>query len=429
MKTKKFTKNELSWILYDVGNSAYVLILVTTLLPLYFKEVAAKGAGIATFSFWGYANAAASLILALSAPFLGALSDFKGMKSRLFNIFFGCGIAVTLLFTLPRPGNWLPVFLLIILGRVSWSGSLLFYDAFITDVTDTDKMDRLSAHGYAWGYIGAVIPFIMALVAVYLTSPGPSIAVTEAGGKISFLIVAIWWAVFTIPMLKNVRQKNYIQPEKNSLLEISKQSFKNLISTLRNISRYRNIVLFLGAYFFYIDGVSTIISMAVAFGNQIGLSTLSMIGAVLLIQILAFPFAILFGKMADRWSTKRMISIGIVVYIFITFTAFFLGKITSVKTQTIVFWIMAFLVSTSMGGIQSLSRSLFAKIIPPEISGEFFGFYNIFGKFAAILGPFIMGIVSQLTGKPSLGVLGLLPFFVIGIILLSQVRENEGIRI
>ncbi len=424
MSRFRFSKEEISWILYDVGNSAFVLIMVTAIMPLYFKEVAAADtSGSTSFALWGYANSGASLILAISAPILGTIADYRGMKKRIFTLFVAGGVICTLLLGLPAPGMYCAILVLYVAARTLWSGSLIFYDSFITDITSNDRIDTVSAYGYGWGYIGSVVPFLAALAAVLVLSPPGTVTITELSGKVSFIIVALWWIIFTLPMLMTVTQRNYV--DRAHALHLIRNSFVRLFQTMKHIRSYKNIVLFLAAYFFYIDGVHTIISMAIAYGQDIGLGTVSMIGAVLMIQVLAFPFAILYGRSASRFSAKTMIIIGVCVYIVITCLAFWMSAITDPFLQEILFWVLAILVATSMGGVQALSRSLFGRLIPDAASGEFFGFYNVFGKFAAILGPLLIGGISQLTGDSSLGIIALLPLFIIGLLLLLKVKEKS----
>jgi len=242
-----------------------------------------------------------------------------------------------------------------------------------------------------------------------------------ASAKAGFVIVALWWLFFSIPMMTNVRQKHYIEPDAHPV----KESFIRLFHTFKEIKNYRNAFLFLIAYFFYIDGVGTIITMATSYGRDIGLGVSMLILAILMIQVVAFPCALLYGKLAGRFTAKNMLYVGICIYILITLISFFLPSMPSVKMKVVTFWILAFLVATSMGGIQALSRSFFGKLIPAERSGEFFGFYNIFGKFAAITGPFMMGIIGRITGHTRYGILSIILLFIIGGIILTKVENAE----
>jgi len=419
---KKFTKEEKSWILYDVANSAFVLVIVTTIMPIFFKDIAAVNVDNATSTaYWGFANSAASIILALLAPILGVFADIKDKKKKFFAIFFILGLVFTLALPAIGRGDWILCIVLFVAARVGWAGANLFYDSFMTDITTNEKMDDVSANGFGWGYIGSVIPFlaIIALV-MFWKSPDQAGAISLPAARASFLIVAVWWFLFTLPLFKNVKQKHYIEPGEH----IVSDSFKRLIATFKEIRQYKNIFIFLIAYFFYIDGVGTIISMSAVYGREVGLSTTLLIVVILMIQIVAFPFAILFGKLAFRYSAKTMILVGIVIYGIITLLGFFLPVIADNTLQVLTFWIMAFLVASSQGGIQALSRSFYGKLVPKEKSSEFFGFFNIFGRFAAILGPALMGGIGILTGSSRWGLLGIFILFIIGALILLKVKEE-----
>lgn len=411
------TREERSWILYDVANSAFILIMVTAVMPIFFKEVAAWNlTGAQSTSIWGYAISSAALIVALAAPLLGAMADYKGKKLRFFTVFLITGVIATAALTAVSPGHWILCILVFIVAKISWSGTNIFYDSFITDVTTPERTDRISTAGYAWGYIGSTIPFI-AVIIILMSAPDGKPAPVHY--RIGFVITAAWWLILSIPMLRNVRQQHFI-PESETPL---RDSLSRVISGFRNTGEFRNAYIFLLAYFFYIDGVDTIISMAGAYGIDSGLSTVTLISAILVIQFLAFPFSILYGRLAERFSAKGMIMAGIAVYVFITFIAFYLPEISSLENRTYVFWLLSVLVATSMGGIQALSRSMFSRLIPADRSAEFFGLYNIFGKFATILGPFMMGLATQLTGNSRYGILCVLLLFLAGGIILKTVQD------
>ena len=418
---KKFSKEEKSWILYDVANSAFVLVIVTTIMPIFFTDIAAVNVDNATSTaYWGFANSTASIILAILAPILGVFADVKDKKKKFFTIFFVFGLIFTLALPAIGKGDWILCIVLFVAARIGWAGANLFYDSFITDVTTDKKMDDLSANGFGWGYIGSVIPFLVIIALVmFWKTPGQTGAISIPAARASFVIVAVWWLLFTLPLLKNVRQKHYIEPGSHMV----SNSFKRLFQTLKEIKQYKNIVLFLLAYFFYIDGVGTIISMSAVYGREVGLSTTLLIVVILMIQIVAFPFAILFGKLASKYTAKKMIFAGIVIYGVITILGFFLPVISDITMKTATFWAMAFLVASSQGGIQALSRSFYGKLIPKEKSSEFFGFFNIFGRFAAILGPALMGTIGIITGSSRWGLLGIFILFIIGAIILRKVEE------
>ncbi|MCU0599926.1 MAG: MFS transporter [Desulfobacterales bacterium] len=419
----RLTKTEISWIIYDVGNSAFVLIIVTTLMPIFFKDIASIGvADYVSTANWGFANSAASLTLALLAPVLGALADYQGRKKKFFIAFLAIGIVFTLLLTQVGQGEWILCIWLFILARIGWAGANIFYDAFIVDVADKDRMDRVSSHGYAWGYIGSVIPFLVIIGLLITAQNGKGDALPEFQTKVGFIIVAVWWLVFSIPMIRNVDQVYFAAASASPVTD----SFRRLKDTFLKIRNHRQVFLFLAAYFFYIDGVDTVISMATAYGRDLGFSVSLLIVMILFIQIIAFPCALIYGKMAVRFSAKTMIMAGIAVYCVITFISFLLPSVENQTIKAGAFWFMSFLVGSSMGGIQALSRSYYGKLIPAESSAEFFGFYNVFGKFAAITGPFLMGMVGRLAGHSRWGVLSILILFIIGAWLLSRVEDlNE----
>ncbi len=414
------TKQEKSWILYDVANSAFVLIVITTIMPIFFKDVAAQGMEHAVSTAnWGFANSFASLMLAVLAPMLGAFADYRHFKKRFLTGFLLVGILSTLLLTTVNEGEWLQCLLIFIFARIGFAGANLFYDSFLTDVTEKERMNLISSSGYAYGYIGSVIPFLIVIALILLgKSPGEGAAIPVYSAKAGFAVVALWWFFFSLPLLKNVEQKYYLAPAEHPI----RDSFARLLTTFREIRTYRHVFLFLIAYFFYIDGVDTIITMAAAYGRDIGLSVTTLMLAILMIQIVAFPFALIYGKLADRFSEKTMLYAGICVYSVITFISFLLPDLPTTEMKATVFWILAFLVASSMGGIQALSRSFFAKLIPAEQSAKFFGFYNIFGKFAAITGPFLMGVIGSISGHSRYGVLSILILFIAGGVLLSKVN-------
>ncbi len=421
MKQKyTLTREERSWILYDVGNSAFVLVMVTAIMPIFYKDFAASHLnGATSTAYWGFANSAASLILALLSPILGAMADYKDRKKNFFLFFLFLGVFFNLTLPTIQQGQWLLCLFLFIVAKVGWAGANLFYDAFIIDVTTEQRMDSVSAKGYAFGYIGSVIPFIMVIGLILSAGMTDGLPVLQT--KIGFIIVAVWWLVLALPAMRNLRQHHYLDSSQSPITD----SFVRLLQTLREIKKHKQAFMFLAAYFFYIDGVGTIISMSTAYGRDLGFGVTLLIVVLLFIQIVAFPFALLFGRLAEIFTAKRMLLAGICVYGIVTLLAFFLPSIADMQIRTACFWLIAFLVASAMGGIQALSRSYFGKLIPPEKSAQFFGFYNVFGKFAAISGPFLMGIVGKTTGDSRWGVLSILFLFIIGGILLFRVREGE----
>lgn len=420
-KSAPLTKQERSWILYDVGNSAFVLVMVTAIMPIFYKDVAAAHLpGAVSTAHWGFANSAASLILALLSPILGALADYRSRKKIFFASFLIIGIAFNLALPFVQSGQWLLCLVLFVIARIGWAGANVFYDSFIIDVTTRERMDIISAKGYGYGYIGSVIPF--AVIIGLIMGSGMDDGLPVAATKTGFVIVALWWLLLSLPAMKNLEQRHYLPPTASPFAD----SFRRLWKTFREIRKYRQAFLFLTAYFFYIDGVGTIISMSTAYGRDMGFGIAMLIIVLLFIQIVAFPFALVFGRLAARFTAKTMLLAGIALYCSITFLAFFLPSIENMTVKAALFWLIAFLVASAMGGIQALSRSYFGKLIPPHKSAEFFGFYNVFGKFAAITGPFLMGVVGRITGETRWGVLSILLLFVIGGVILSQVSEEPA---
>lgn len=413
----KLTKLEKSWAFYDWANSAYTLTVTTAVFPLYFKAAALEEGISASTStaYVGFANSFASLLIALLAPILGTIADYHGIKKRFFMLFWAAGITGCLLLGLVPESQWFLLLLVYIVSAIGFSGGNIFYDAFIVDVTEDDRMDRLSTMGFALGYIGSTIPFIIAMAIILLSQAD----ILPFGGfttpKISFAITAVWWLAFSLPMVKNVKQVHGIPREPQPVL----QSFKRLFRTFKNIKKHKAAFLFLLAYFFYIDGVDTIIKMASSYGSDLGVSSNDLLVILLATQFVAFPSAIIFGRLADRFKGKRMLYVAIAFYTLICVYAYFL------KT-TFDFWVLAMMVGLVQGGIQALSRSYFAKLIPKEKANEFFGFYNIFGKFAAIMGPAIVAMVTLATGRSNYGVVSLIVLFIIGGTLLTFVKPDHA---
>jgi len=399
---KNYTREETSWMLYDWANSAFSAIVAAIILPIFFQNVA-QSSGVSSVdstAYWGYATSFGTLICAVLAPFLGTLGDFKGMKKRLFTFFMLLGVAST--FLLAITNSWQGLLLFYILGTLGFSGSCIYYDSFLLDVTSIERMDRVSSIGYGLGYIGgSTIPLIISLVLIQF---GEGIGIpTMLATKISFILTAVWWLVFSIPMLRNVHQKHSIEPDRNIMMH----TMRNMSKTLSMIIRNKSVLFFLIAYFFYIDGVGTIIHMATVFGASCGLESMDMMVILLVVQIVAFPFAILYGKLAGKFSARNMILFGILTYMIVCFLGFNLKEMKD-------FLMLAVLVGTAQGGIQALSRSFYGKLVPAEQASEYFGFFDVFGKFSAVIGPALFGIVAQVTGITNYGVLAVMSMFIIG---------------
>lgn len=393
-----FTKQEKSWMMYDWANSAHSVVVVT-ILPIFFSTVAGfMPDSTGAMSTWGYATSAAMLIVALLAPVLGAFGDFEGMRKKLFTAFMLLGViscavlAVTpqLDFVNPETAQTvgLMVLILYIVSTIGFAGANLYYDSFLNDVTTDDRMDKVSTMGYGLGYIGgSTIPLLVFLIMNLVLEDGMLFSLSFAFG-----LTAVWWLVFSIPLLKNVHQTSSVPREKGAV----SKALKGLLSTVKEIVSYKAMFVYLIAYFFYIDGVNTIIHMSTSYGTTLGLDSTSMMLALLLVQILGLPFCLLYIKLSEKFSAQFMIGVGICVYMCVTVFGFFMRSVWQ-------FWVMAIMVATSQGGIQALSRSMFGKMIPDKNrSGEFFGFYDIFGKFSAIMGPALVGFTSSLAANAML---------------------------
>ena len=412
-QNKKFSPTGLdrAWILYDVGNSAFVL-LVATLIPIFFNALAEEGglSSVDYLAYWGYAASAVTVITAVLSPILGTLADTRGFKKPIFILCLVVGVAGCCAMGLAK--TWLPFLLIFVFAKVGFSGSLVFYDSMLSDVTTPDRMDVVSSRGYAWGYIGSCVPFVVCL-ALVLGSGAIGLSQMTAL-NIALFITAAWWLAMTLPLLKTYRQLHYVEVEKHAI----RQSFARIGHTLRHLHEDKQVFWFLLAFFCYIDGVYTIIDMATAYGTALGLDTTGLLLALLVTQIVAFPSALIFGRLSAKYPSTTLIPVCIAAYAGIALFAFFL-------TQQWQFWVLAFVVGMFQGGVQALSRSHFAKIIPPEKSGEYFGLFDICGKGASFLGTMIVSVGSQLTGSANVGVGSLIVLFIVGFVLF-RVSCKEG---
>ena len=412
LRVMRPTAPEWRWCLYDAANSAFSLIVMTTIFPFFYAKFvipADAPAGSATAGL-GFANAAAGLAAAVAMPALGALADGRGARKSGVRCAVAAGCVCTLLFTLITPGMTFSALALYAVAVFSFTSGNVFYDSMLTDVTNRSRMDYISGMGFAVGYIGSVIPFLFVLAAIFRFGEG------GAGFRFAFAVTAAWWALWALPLLFS---RTSAPPQKASAPPVTP---KTLLRTVKRIWADRNIRTFLCAYFLYIDGVDTIIVMAVPYGAEIGLGAKELIGVILGIQIVAFPCALAYGALASRFGTKRMIGFGIVCYSATVVVAALLPVLASHGAKCALFILLALAVAANQGGIQALSRSCFGRIIPPEHSAEYFGFYNIFGKFAAVLGPFLVGLSGWLLGGGQYGILSLLLLFAAGGFLLNRTK-------
>ena len=427
MKEKfKLTALERNWILYDIGNSAFIL-MVSTLIPIFFNSLA-ESAGVNEdlyLSYWGYAGSVATVLVAIIGPICGALSD-RNFKKPIFllTVLLGAAGCAALGFL----SNWVVFLIVFVVARVGYSSSIVFYDSMLPEITTDQRMDKISSLGYAFGYIGSVIPFIICLVLVLM--PDTFGLTMGSAMVIAFLLIAVWWIGCTLPLLKSYRQTAFVTAEKSPLGD----TFRQLGRTLRDVRKEKHIFLYLLSFFFFIDGVYTIIDMATAYGAALGLDTTGLLLALLLTQFVAFPCSIIFGRLSAKYDAGLLIKICIICYTVITLFGMFL------VTQW-QFWVLATLVGMFQGGIQALSRSYLGKIIPAERSGEFYGLMDIFGKGASFVGMTLVSVVSQLTAGMSVNVFGitlqnenlavgtLIILFAIGYVLFCKADDLNKARV
>lgn len=396
-------KLEWSWILYDVGNSAFTL-LISTIMPIYFNGLA-EADGIAkevATAYWGYAASIVTLCVAVLSPIFGTLSDFKGYKRPIFMLFAIMGVLGCAALGIPMP--WLIFLIVFILTKIFYSGSLAFYDSMLVDMTTPKRADIVSSKGYAFGYIGSCIPFLISIVIVLFSGLPYS-----ASMPIALVINAVWWIGFTIPLLKNYRQTHFVPRTPHAIRDNFKRLF-SVFSKKSDVPNKKGIILFLVAFFLYIDGVYTVIDMATSFGDTLGFDTTNLLLALLLTQIIAFPAAIIMGKLAGKVKNDILILVCIVAYTGIAVFAVFMNAVWQ-------FWVLACAVGLFQGGVQALSRSYFAKIIPPDQSGCLFGILDIFGKGAAFLGTLLVGVVTHATGSVNLGAIPIACLLAAGIVV------------
>lgn len=408
----RFTKAEKSWILYDVGNSALVL-LATSVIPIYFNHLAAQDPAVEEVAVgaWGLAETIASLIIALLMPILGSIADMQGMRKKFIVGTVGTGAVATIALGFPK--TWLPFLVIYVVSAVMLHSSFVFYDALLVDATTDERMDEVSSQGFAWGYVGSCIPFIVCLLVVLnYETLGLSF---QSAMLIAFVITTAWWVIFTIPMLRNVEQRSFKPYEPHAI----RNAVTGIGKTLENIWADKSLRWFIVAYFFYIDGVHTVIKMSTSYGANLGIAGTQLVLALLVTQFVAWPASIIYGRLGRTVGTKKMILVGIFGYFCIALFAAFLLRTAA------EFWILAICVGLFQGGIQALSRSEFGRLCPKEHVNEYFGFFDIFGKYAAIMGTGLVSAFTFITGNPSLGVLSIAILFVIGFFMMMKVPDRR----
>lgn len=415
MKNKKV----LSWVLYDVGNSAFATTIMAAVLPIYYYDVAAAGIeeNLAT-SYWGYSQSIAVFIVAILAPLLGAISDFTAAKKKFLRFFAYMGIIASILLAFVGEGDYIFASILLIIGTIGYSGGNVFYDAFLLDIAGEKQIDKVSSAGFAWGYIGGgillAINILMILKYDWFGLPNATVA-----SQVSFASVGMWWFIFSLPLFKNIQdEKRMIEKQKNSYLALG---FTRVMTTFKEIKLYKQLFIFLLAFWMYNDGISTIIKMATIYGRDIGIDAHSLIIALLITQFIGIPCTFFFGWLAGKVSAKKALTFSLYVYLGIVILGYFM-------TSPLHFYLLAILVGFVQGGAQSLSRSIYGRMVPENRQAEFFGFYGISSKFAAVFGPFLFALIGQLTGSSRLGIVSLVIFFIGGIVLLKFVNVEKGVQ-
>lgn len=413
---KNFNKLEKSWIYYDIGNSAFTM-MVSTIIPIWFNTLAAN-AGMSNseyLAFWSYATSIATILVAIIGPVFGSIADNKDFKKPMFMFVLFVGvIGCALLGAVP---NWILYLITYVIAKVCYQTSLVFYDSMLTDVTTPERMDLVSSQGYAWGYIGSCIPFVIAL-GLYAAGNPDFLGIMNEKLSIflAFIVIAVWWFCVTIPLLKNYKQKYYVETTSNKVKESISRLGKTLVTMYRD---EKKVFFFLLAFFFYIDGVYTIIDEAVAIGTALGLNQMGLLVILLLTQVVAFAFATLFGKLSEKYSSVQLITVCILGYFAVAIYALFMKELWQ-------FGIMAFVVGMFQGAIQALSRSYFAQIIPANASGEYFGIYDICGKGAAFMGTTLVGITVSITNSVNVAVATLTVLFILGLFFFRiATKENK----
>lgn len=426
MWDKEYRKTINAWAMYDWANSAFATTILAAVFPVFYGGVAgANLSPVKASSYFGYTNSIAMLAVAVLAPLLGAVADHCGARKRFVAAFAGLGILFTAAMVFIGEGDWLLASCLFIGGSVGFAGGNIFYDSLLPHVARPEDIDQVSARGYATGYLGGGL-----LLAINLVMIKPSViglnsffgfANPEWGIRLAFLSVALWWALFSIPLFRRVTEPPPSRRAGEAANAI-RASFQRLGRTFRDLRRYRQLFLFLIAFWLYNDGIGTIIHMAAIFGKEIGIGEGHLIGSLLMVQFVGIPCALGFGRLARHLGAKPGILLALGGYALISIGGYFM-------TTPLHFWLLALAVALVQGGAQALSRSLYGAMSPKAKTGEFFGFYDVSSKFAGILGPTLFGVVGTLFGSSRLSILSLIVFFVVGAMLLLRLDEREGIRV
>ncbi|MCL2828237.1 MAG: MFS transporter [Oscillospiraceae bacterium] len=421
---KWLSKQEKAWVLYDLAESPYTITVLATIMGMYFLTSAEAAVGdIAAMSYWSFGTAAATLSIGLLAPIIGTLTGYIGKKKLVFNLFVGLGILATAGIAFVPEHMWLALLLMYILSFIGYSGANKVYNAFLVDVSPNERMNRVSTFGFGVGYLGCVPPFLVSIAPILLIQLGLISMPMVTAYRIAFLITAAWWIAFTIPMFRHVNQK-YGSPMEPQYV---RKSFVSVWLTFKEICKHKSVLLFLLAFFLYSDGLGSIISLATAYGMTIGIGQVDLLLVLLVTQLVAGPCAIAYGRLADRFGTKTMIYFAIGTYIVVCLIALLMNPARDIGFLTGLFWALAMLVGTAQGGLQALSRAYFGKIVPKEKSNEFFGFYNIFGRLAMVIGTTLFGLILRWTEQAHLGIAGIGILFVLAAIIFKFVPDDKEI--
>jgi UMF1 family MFS transporter len=422
METTEHKRAIRAWTMYDWANSAFATTIMAAVLPVYYSSVAASNLPkhMAT-AYWGFTTSFSALIAALISPILGAAADFSGKKKHYLTAFMILGVTATALLYFVQTGDYLLASLFFIFANIGFAGSLVYYDGLLPHVANPDEIDQVSSRGYAMGYIGGGILLAVNLVMIMIAPKFIEGIDTALMSRLSFVTVAIWWFVFTLPLLRHVKEPPRRIEKGEENYKPIQASFSRLKKTFKEISHYRDLAMAMLAFWVYANGIGTIIVMATAYATELGFSSTTTIGTLLMVQFLAAPFAFLFGWLSRKIGTIKSIYISLIIYTFISIAGYFLYH----EWQ---FWVLGAAVATVQGGSQALSRSLIGKLMPKSKSAEFYGFFSVFEKFASVLGPLLFGVVSTIMGESRLSIVSLIIFFIIGLILLTRVNVKRGIE-
>lgn len=420
MEQKEKKRAIRAWVMYDWANSAFVTTITAAVLPVYYASVAAADlpANLRT-AYWGYTTTIALLIVALMGPVMGAMADFSGSKKKFLTVFALIGMAGAALMFFIKEGDWLMASLFYIIGNVGFAGANVFYDSLLPHIADEDERDAVSSRGYAFGYLGGGLLLAVNLAMIMTAKDGATSALMS---RLSFLTVAGWWLVFTIPLWRWVREpaRRILKGEEH--FNPVQASFSRLAHTFKEIRKYKELFKFIIAFWLYNNGIGTIIVMATIYGTELNFSQTTTIGTLLMVQFVGIPFSLLFGWLGKKLGTKRSILLSLLIYTLIAIAGYFM-------TKEIHFWLLGFGVATVQGGSQALSRSLFSRMVPKSKSAEFYSFFSVSEKIAGTVGPLLFGVVSTLMGGSRLSIVSLIVFFIAGGFLLTRVNENEGMEV